>query len=146
MEATVRDSAQTDADGVAALLADMGYPTSAEAAAAHIARYRDDPASRLQVADTANGLVGLVATHIVPRLDDDRFSCRITDIVVSASCRRSGIGSALMAAAEAEARRHGATRLDLSSGEWRADAYAFYARMGFETPSRGFTKRLVHPP
>jgi hypothetical protein len=50
-----------------------------------------------------------------------------------------------MAAAEAEARRTGAPRLDLSSGEWRADAAAFYARLGFETRSRGFTRRLARP-
>lgn len=146
MELTIRDATRADADGVAALLADLGYPASTEAAAAHIARFTEDPASRLQVAATAGGLIGLVATHIVPRLDDDRFSCRVTDIVVSASHRRSGIGSALMTAAEHEARRTGAPRLDLSSGEWRADAYAFYTRLGFETRSRGFTKRLAHQP
>ena len=87
-----------------------------------------------------------MATHLVPRLDDDRWSCRITDIVVSPSHRRSGVGSALMAAAQDEARRAGAPRLDLSSGEWRADARAFYARLGFETRSRGFIKRLVRRP
>ncbi len=144
MKLTIRDATQADADGVAALLADLGYPTTTEAAAARIARFSSEPASRLQVADTPNRLVGLVATHIVPRLDDDRVSCRITDIVVSASHRRSGIGSALIAAAEDEARRTGAPRLDLSSGEWRTDAFAFYTRLGFEMRSRGFTKRLAH--
>jgi GNAT superfamily N-acetyltransferase len=74
-----------------------------------------DAASRLQVADLSAGVVvGLVATHIVPRLDDDALANRITDVVVSAVHRRSGIGSALMAAAEQEARRAGAPRLDLS--------------------------------
>jgi GNAT superfamily N-acetyltransferase len=142
MEFTIRDGIQADAEGIAALLADLGYPASTETAAVHIARFADDPASRLQVAESADGLVGLVATHIVPRLDDDRFTCRVTDIVVSTSHRRSGIGSALMAAAEDEARRNGARRLDLSSGEWRDDAYAFYTRLGFEPRSRGFTKRI----
>ena len=42
----------------------------------HIARFADDPASRLQVAERDEGLVGLVGTHIVPRLDDDGFTCR----------------------------------------------------------------------
>jgi GNAT superfamily N-acetyltransferase len=104
MELTIRDATPADADGVAALLGDMGYPTSSGAAAAGVARFASEPASRLQVADTGTGLVGLVATHVVPRLDDDRLSCRITDIVVAASHRRTGIGSALIAAAEEEAR------------------------------------------
>jgi GNAT superfamily N-acetyltransferase len=142
MELTIRDASPADAGRVVALLADMGYPQSPAATVAHLARFAQDPASRVQVADTADGLVGLVATHIVPRLDNDGVSCRITDIVVSASHRRQGIGSALMAAAADEARRAGAPRLDLSSGEWRADAYAFYTRVGFTTRSRGFTMRL----
>jgi GNAT superfamily N-acetyltransferase len=143
MELTIRDAAARDADAVGRLLADLGYPTSAQAAAARIASFAGNPASRLQVAESSEeGVVGLVATHIVPRLDDDAFTCRITDIVVSAGYRRSGLGSALMAAAEQEARRAGAPRLDLSSGDWRADAHAFYASHGFETRARAFTKRL----
>ncbi len=143
MDITVRDASVGDAETVARLLAEMGYPTTPEAAAAHIERFGGDHASRLQVADlTAERVVGLVATHIVPRLDDDAFTCRVTDIVVSAAHRRCGIGSALMAAAEQQARRAGAPRLDLSSGEWRADAHAFYKRHGFETRARSFTKRL----
>ena len=62
---------------------------------------------------------------------------------MSPSHRRSGVGSALLAAAQEEAQRAGAPRLDLSSGEWRAEARAFYSRLGFETRSRGFTKRLA---
>jgi GNAT superfamily N-acetyltransferase len=146
-EAHHSDATESDADAVAQLLADMGYPTSAEAAAAHIARFAGDSGSRLQIAeDNAEGVVGLVATHIVPRLDDDGFSCRITDIVVSAAHRRSGIGSTLMTAAEQEARRAGAPRIDLSSGEWRADTRAFYTSHGFETCARALTKRLSPQP
>jgi N-acetylglutamate synthase-like GNAT family acetyltransferase len=147
MELTIRDATTHDADAVARLLDNMGYPTSAQAAAAHIARFAGNPASRLQVAEeSAAGVVGLVATHIVPRLDDDAFTCRITDLVVSGAHRRSGIGSTLMTAAEHEARTVGAPRLDLSSGEWRADAHAFYASHGFETRARAFTKRLSPEP
>ena len=105
MEVTIRDATEGDADAVAALLADLGYPTSRDAAASHVARFACEPASRLQVADSADGVVGLVATHMIPRLDDDRCSCRITDLVVAASHRRRGVGSALIAAAEREARR-----------------------------------------
>jgi GNAT superfamily N-acetyltransferase len=76
------------------------------------------------------------------RIEDDGPSYRITGIVVSSHSRRGGIGSALVAAAEAEARRGGAFRLDLSSWEWREDAHAFYMRLGFEARARAFTKWL----
>jgi GNAT superfamily N-acetyltransferase len=143
MGLNVRDATRGDADAVARLLADMGYPTSARMAAAHITRFTDDPASRMKVAeDDADGVVGVLATHIVPRLDADRFTCRITDLVVAATHRRSGIGSSLVAAAEQEARTAGALRIDRASGEWRDDAHAFYESQGFETHARAFTKRL----
>ena len=138
----IRDATAADAAAVAELLGEMGYPCSARQAAAHVARFEQAGASRLQVAERAGAVVGLVATHLVPRLDEDGWSCRITDLVVAAPQRRSGVGSALVAAAEAEARAHGAPRLDLSSGEWREDAHAFYARLGFGSRSRAFTKRL----
>lgn len=144
MDIVVRDASGGDARAVARLLVEMGYPTTREAAAAHIERFARDHASRLQVADLrgAEQVVGLVATHIVPRLDDDAFTCRVTDIVVALAQRRTGIGSALLAAAELDARRAGAPRLDLSSGDWRPDAHAFYIRHGFETRARSFTERL----
>ena len=141
-ELVIRDATPSDAAAVAALLDELGYPASAEAAARRMARFTEDEASRLQVAETADGVVGLVATHILPRLEDDGPSCRLTGIVVSADCRRGGVGSALVAAAEAEARSRGAFRLDLSSGEWREDAHAFYLRVGFEMRARAFTKWL----
>jgi GNAT superfamily N-acetyltransferase len=138
-----RDASEDDADAVARLLAELGYPTAARAAVAHITRFTDDPASRLQVAeDEKEGIVGLLRTHIVPRLDDDAVSCRITDLVVFPIHRRAGVGSILIAVAEQEASKAGAPRLDLSSGEWRADALEFYASQGFETHARAFTRRL----
>jgi GNAT superfamily N-acetyltransferase len=144
MDVTIRDATASDAEAIAHLLAELGYPTSAEAAVAAVARFARSRASRLQVAEASpEGVVGLVATHIVPRLDDDALSCRITDIVVCSAHRRSGVGSILMRAAEREARKAGAPRLDLSSGEWRADAHAFYTSQGFETRARTFTGRLA---
>jgi GNAT superfamily N-acetyltransferase len=140
--ARIRDATERDAGGVASLLDELGYPASPEAARERLRRWAADPSSRVLVAEGQDGIVGLVATHLVPRLDDDRLWCRITDIVVAAGSRRAGVGTALVEAAEAEARRHGASRLDLSSAEWRAGARDFYARLGFESPSRTFVKRL----
>jgi GNAT superfamily N-acetyltransferase len=142
VDLTVRDAVEEDARGISVLLGDMGYPTTSEAAASLVQRFLKHLGSRLQIADGPDGPVGLIATQTVPRLDADVLSCRITDLVVSARHRRLGIGAALLAAAEREARRAGACRLDLSSGDWRAEAYSFYAAMGFETSARAFTKRL----
>jgi GNAT superfamily N-acetyltransferase len=94
------------------------------------------------VAEVAGEVAGLIATHVVPRIEDDAPSCRVIAIVVAHRHRRAGVASALIGAAEAEARAHGARRLDLSSGDWRADAHAFYEHAGFERRALAFIKRL----
>jgi GNAT superfamily N-acetyltransferase len=105
-------------------------------------RVAADPLSRVVVAEVAGEVAGLIATHVVPRIEDDAPSCRVVAIVVAQRHRRAGVASALMAAAEAHARAHGSHRLDLSSGDWRADAHAFYERCGFERRAEAFIKRL----
>jgi GNAT superfamily N-acetyltransferase len=140
--AELRDATADDAAAVAALLSELGYPVSAASAVELLSAFADDPRSRVQLAEVSGEIAGLVATHVVPRLDSDARSCRIVDLVVAERHRRGGIGVALLAAAEKEARRQRCARLDLSSGDWRPDAHAFYERMGFESHARAFLKRL----
>ena len=142
MQLVIREARIDDAERVSALLGELDYPSTDEAARRHIQRFIDDPASRLVIAESTGIVVGLIATHIVPRLDSDEHTCRITDIVVLASHRRRGVATRLLEAACDHAIAAGAPRLDLSSGEWRAEAHGFYRAHGFESRSRGFTKRL----
>lgn len=146
MRIKVRDAVSSDAAVTAALLTELGYPASVDFARERLEHFQADSLSRVQVAEREDGaVVGLVATHVVPRLDTEIASCRVVDIVVAPSQRRTGVGTALILAAEAEARRQDCQRLDLSSGDWRDDAHAFYERLGFEIQSRGFVKRLHGP-
>jgi GNAT superfamily N-acetyltransferase len=94
------------------------------------------------VAEVGGEVAGLIATHVVPRIEEDAPSCRVIGIVVAERHRREGVASALMTAAEAQARAHGSHRLDLSSGDRRADAHAFYERVGCERRAQAFIKRL----
>ena len=142
MQPIVREARPDDGVALTALLRELGYPSSPEAAARHIGRFLDDPASRLSVAEGSGAVVGLVATHIVPRLDVDAYTCRVTDLVVMRAQRRRGLGTALLEAAARHAYESGAPRLDLTSGDWRDEAHGFYLASGFESTARGFTKRL----
>ncbi len=56
----------------------------------------------------------------------------VEDLVVDPARRSAGIGKALLDAAKAWARDHGATHLELDSGDARTDAHRFYER---EAPS-----------
>lgn len=140
---TIRDAVASDAPAIAGLLGELGYPASSGEAAAHLDTFERDPASRVQVAVLDGVVVGLIATHLVPRFDAERLSCRILDLVVTGSCRRAGVGRALVRAAEADARRRGIPRLDLATGDERHDARAFYESLGYERKSLAYRKRLA---
>lgn len=51
-----------------------------------------------------------------------------------------------MAEAEAFARRQGCERIELSSGDHRPDAHAFYERLGYAVECRRFIKRAPGDP
>ena len=140
----IRDAEPGDARGVAVLLTVLGYPTTEDEAREHIERFSDEPASRLQVAIEKDGdePIGLVATHLTPRLNRELRTCRVTEVVVDPSWRRAGVGRRLLAAAEDEARVRGADLIDLTSGDWREDAHDFYPEAGFERVGVGYSRRL----
>src|SRR5215207_1061531 len=104
MPVQVRDATPADAAAVAELLGELGYPTTATEVASRLRRFGADPASRVLLAEVDGDIAGLVATHLVPRLEEDRPSSRIVAIVTAAAHRRAGIGTALTEAAAAEAR------------------------------------------
>jgi N-acetylglutamate synthase-like GNAT family acetyltransferase len=139
----IRDATNADAAAIARLLGELGYPDNEVAVRRRLARFRADPASRVQVAVIERDVVGLVATHLVPRFDSEELSCRIVDLVVGTNTRRQGVARELIAAVEAQARSGGANRIDVASAEHRGDAHAFYRALGFDGRSRNFSRRLA---
>lgn len=64
----------------------------------------------------------------------------VDDLVTDEKRRSTGVGKALIAWLEAEARRRGCPGLDLESGTHRTAAHRFYFREGFVIPSFSFRK------
>jgi GNAT superfamily N-acetyltransferase len=64
----------------------------------------------------------------------------VDDLVTDEKRRSAGIGKALIAWLEDEARRRGSPGLDLESGTHRTAAHRFYFREGFVIPSFSFRK------
>jgi GNAT superfamily N-acetyltransferase len=87
------------------------------------------PDSAVLVAEADGGeLVGVLSAYL--DLNSVRFGlrCWIEDFAVGPSRRSAGIGKALMAAAKAWAKEHGATHLELDTGIARTSAQRFYER------------------
>jgi GNAT superfamily N-acetyltransferase len=80
------------------------------------------------VAERDGAIVGLCTVAL--DLESVRFGQRawVEDLAVHPDHRSAGHGKALLDAAKDWAREHGATHLELDSGEVRADAHRFYER------------------
>jgi ribosomal protein S18 acetylase RimI-like enzyme len=138
----VREAEPGDAQALEPLLEQLGYPASTEAVAARLARLGASDADCVLVAEDDGHVVGLATLHVSESLAYDHPAARISMIVVDGARRRGGIGSRLVAELEAEARRRDCCLLYLTTAERRADARAFYRRLGFEETGRRFAKAL----
>jgi len=67
----------------------------------------------------------------------------VDDLVTDERCRSSGVGHAMLARLEAEARAGGCQSFDLDSGTQRQQAHKFYFREGFTVVAFSFHKPLV---
>jgi len=132
-----------DAAAVAALLGELGYPSSPAQAAERLARIAADPSTWVIVAEVESELAGLAALHVQNLVERDEPGCEVAGLVVGRRFRRRGIGELLMQALEEEARRRGGKVMVLNTAHRRADAHAFYEALGYEHTGRRYAKELA---
>jgi GNAT superfamily N-acetyltransferase len=141
MAPTIRDALPADAPAIATLLGQLGYPTDAGAAAERLQRLRI-LGDRVIVAELDAAVVGLAHLQVTPAIERDRPAAKIGALVVDETRRGQGIGSALVAELEAEARARGCGLLYLTTAEQRDGAHAFYERVGLEQTGRRYARTL----
>ncbi|MCQ4160548.1 GNAT family N-acetyltransferase [Roseomonas sp. GC11] len=144
----LRGPLPADAADVAALLAQLGAPSSPPQAGARLEALARDPACGVLVATGWNGrVIGLVALHRTPSLLAERPEARITALVVDEAERGAGIGRLLVKAASQWARAAGCDRLELALPSGSTVASCFCAALGFtgngESVSRPLRKRAA---
>jgi GNAT superfamily N-acetyltransferase len=139
---TIREARADDAAALVGLLEELGYPSSAGQIAARLRRLAADDASRVFVATIDGETAGLAAVHVTAAVEHDAPTCLLIAMVVAERHQRRGVGSALVARAEQEARALGCGRVVLGSAERRRDAHAFYERLGYERTGRRYAKAI----
>lgn len=139
--AVIRGARRGDAPAVAELLAALGYPSPVEHIERRIADCAGSISTTVLVAGLAETIVGVISIHCIPLFHADGFLGRITSLVVAAEYRQHGIGRLLVAAAEEFGWAHGCTRVEVTSGDHRPDAHAFYERVGYKLDCRRFIKQ-----
>ncbi len=85
----------------------------------------------------------MATIHVSLTIVDDDLVAKLSAIIVDQHYRRRGIGEALVSALEADARSQGCALLFLTTSARRAEAHAFYSRIGLEETGRRFAKRLA---
>jgi GNAT superfamily N-acetyltransferase len=138
----VRSALLEDADRLARLFDQLGYPQTGDALRGPLENMLADPRADVLVADDGRALVGAATYYFVPVAHDSGPWCRITTLVVDEAHRGHGIGRMLVAAAEAAARDAGCSRIEATSALQRTGAHRFYERFGYGRTSTHFLKRL----
>ena len=136
----VRDATVADAPVLAPLLGELGYPVPPDALAVRLRRMLSSDDQRILVAERHGAALGLLALHVFPVLAYDRDLAMIMALVVTESARGLGVGRALIERAEAVGKSLGASRLMVTTHVRRADAHAFYERLGFEFTGRRYVR------
>jgi GrpB-like predicted nucleotidyltransferase (UPF0157 family) len=127
----VRLAAPGDADAIARLLGELGYPTDPGEAGARLTDLLQRHGEGGLVYDRDGETVGLLTWQLTHLIYRSAPQLRITALVVRSDQRRRGVATALLAAAERIARERGCTRLELTTRPRRADAAALYESAGF---------------
>ena len=122
----LRTARPEDAEQIAPLLGQLGYPATAEQVRTRLQRVD------ALVAEQDGRILGLAATHLRHNLERDAPTCRLTALVVDEPARRRGIAKALLEAVIADAERRGCQRVEVTLRPERDAAKALYRSLGFE--------------
>jgi GNAT superfamily N-acetyltransferase len=132
----VREAGPSDAAALADLVSRLGYPATAGEIAARLPGMLHP----VLVAEREGEVVACMTWHVTPALHRAGPVGRITMLVVAEDRRGQGVGKALVEAVEQRTRDLGCVMVEVSSNMRRADAHAFYERLGFERTSYRFAK------
>jgi len=138
----VRPATPEDAERLASMLTDEGYPAGASDLASRLERYAA-LGSQVIVAEAGGEVAGFVTLLVLPRFEVDDLFARITSLVVDAGVRERGIGRLLMQAAEEWAKEAGAAWLEVTAGHHRPDARRLFESLGFDPGVAAYLRKRV---
>jgi GNAT superfamily N-acetyltransferase len=136
----VRDARSTDADSLARLCTQLGYPSTSDLMPQRVARIGGDPNARALVAEKNDDVIGLATIHLRYTMNHEAPIAQLTLLVVDESNRTHGVGRALVETAEAWAKERGSRRITVTTALNRAGAHAFYERLSYAHTGRRYGK------
>ena len=142
----IRRGRRGDAERIAQLSGELGYPASAAQVATRLRQLTPVSKHAVFVAespDAATGVVGWVHVSVAHLLESD-IRAEVNGLVVAEGQRSAGAGAKLLEAAEEWARRRGCRGMNVRSNVIRERAHKFYERQGYEhyKTQKAFRKAL----
>jgi GNAT superfamily N-acetyltransferase len=138
----IRDATPEDAERIALLLGELGYPTESHDTRERLVRLLGSPSDRSIVAELQGEVVGLGCVHRMYGLHDEQAIALIMALVVGERARGGGVGRKVLGALEDVARAWGCERILVTSANRRVEAHAFYERGGYAFTGRRFARSL----
>lgn len=130
-EFEIRECRTSDAESVAQLSGELGYPVAVVEMRNRLEHVLRDESHAVLVACAASGeVVGWIDVGVVFHLQSGTYA-EIGGLVVAASHRSQGVGKELVAQAERWASHRGLKKVVVRSNAKRADAHRFYLRENY---------------
>lgn len=139
---TLRPAAAEDAEGIAALFTDEGYPAGATDILERLERF-SSAFSQVVVADLDGEVIGFIALHVLPRFEHDDRIVRILALVVDSGARERGVGHQLMAEAERIGREVEAAFVEVTAGHHRPEARRLFESLGYDAAVTTYLRKRV---
>jgi GNAT superfamily N-acetyltransferase len=139
---TLRPASVADAQRIAGLFTEEGYPAAASTLGARIERFTGNNGHVL-VAEDAGEILGFVAVHVMPRFEHDDTIARVLALVVDAGARGRGVGHDLMAAADGIARDAGAAFIEVTAAHHRPEARQLYESLGYDATVTAYLRKRL---
>jgi GNAT superfamily N-acetyltransferase len=142
-EFRIRRATARDAQRLAELTSELGYPTTHKEMKTRIGQLKKGSDYAVFVAESAGQVIGWVHVGTCYLLEMPPCG-EVRGLVVADGQRSLGAGARLLSAAEDWARKHGCQSMAVRSNVIRERAHAFYEREGYEhfKTAKAFRKPL----
>ncbi|WP_208392673.1 GNAT family N-acetyltransferase [Luteibacter anthropi] len=140
--AHIRAATDADASAIALLMRQLGYEASEDLIADKLSLFSHSDSDIVFLATIDQRVAGCLSAHVLELFHAAGRLGRITSLVVDADARGTGIGQALVDRAMLFFSQQRCVRVEVTSGDHRLNAHAFYKAVGFVEDERRFIRHL----
>jgi GNAT superfamily N-acetyltransferase len=138
----IRPAEMTDAEALAELMGELGYPTRTSDMKMRLEMILKNPQYRTFVAVIDGKVRGMIGTCCLQSYEHNNVGGRVMALVVSQGVRGRGIGGSLVQAAEHDFITRSVRRVAINTRITREDAHRFYEHLGYVRNGFRFVKEL----